>query len=92
MKDAEEIDQIFTDNLKIQDPEPSAGMPKEQPESMFSCGANGDSQDWKFVTSGNGRKAPSPPADLQWQNKDQCPGYKQHRKSHVLGSIRHSWA
>lgn len=67
-KDAKEIE-IFTDNLKRQDPEPPAGMKKEQPEPMIICGANGDSQDrqdWKLVTSGNGRKGHSPPADLQW--------------------------
>lgn len=39
---------------------------------MISCGSNGDSQDrehWKLITSGSGRKAASPPADLQWQNR-----------------------
>ena len=46
-------------------------MKKEQPESMMSYGTNGDSQDredWQLVTSGNRRKSPSPPVDLQRQN------------------------
>lgn len=59
-KDAKEIDQIFTDNLKRQGPEPLARMKKKQPASVISCGANLDSQDrddWKVVASGSGRKA-----------------------------------
>lgn len=70
-KDAKQIDQIFTDNLKRQDPEPLFAT-KEQTGPMISCGANGDCRDrehWKIIISGSGRKASSPPADLQWQNR-----------------------
>lgn len=51
---------------------------------MIIYGTNGDSQDredWKLVTSGNSRKAPSPPADLQQQNRLSALVKKQVRKA-----------
>ncbi|PKU45141.1 hypothetical protein llap_4546 [Limosa lapponica baueri] len=69
--DEKEIDWILSETWRQEEPEPPAVLEEGQVESVLIGLQRRDSSDGegrKFVTFGNGRKAPAFPEDLQLQN------------------------